>query len=158
MEEPYLDDMCSCAKAYMEHIGKIDWAIRRQKDEIERERELLDGVRSITNTDRVFTTRKTDQMADGIAMLIEMIAEFSGNLAYYVEEKRQAEECLGSLDPIHRTILSLRYIHGEKWVRIGMKTQYSVRYVYQLHNDALKELYRVLPSEWKLNAEDLAAL
>ena len=43
-------------------------------------------------------------------------------------------------NPTHRIILIARYVEGSTWVDIADKTNYSLRAVYKIHNQALKAL------------------
>lgn len=58
-----------------------------------------------------------------------------------VRQRKTVRKIIGSLsDGVQREILIRRYILGEKWEEIGVIMNYSIRRVYQLHEEALKNL------------------
>ena len=65
-----------------------------------------------------------------------------------IQLKRMDEEILDSImkveTPLHRTMLTYRFIDRLKWENIAEKTSYSPRQAYRIQLDALDEIYPII--------------
>lgn len=81
----------------------------------------------------------------GFVSAIEAIDKLLSKLSEKITEKialrEEIEEAVGSVeDKRYREVLTLRYIHGMRFVKIAAAMNYEERNVYELCNDALTVL------------------
>ena len=102
------------------------------------------GVSCGVNGDKVQTSKKNTTEQKVLSYV---------NYSQQVDDKiSELIDCRGILlrtinrlnNPAHRIILIARYIEGNTWAEVSDKTNYSLRAVYKIHNQALEKLEEII--------------
>ncbi|MCM1579169.1 MAG: hypothetical protein NC078_10265 [Ruminococcus sp.] len=97
------------------------------------------GASSVNDAGKL--TVKENSVEKRLCVLADYEAEADELFRELVRQRKNVRKIIGSLtDSIQREVLIRRYILGEKWEEIAVIMNYSIRRVYQLHGEALKNL------------------
>lgn len=139
-----------CVEAYLEYVKNIDEGIRTLKESIDRQRSLmlpsgLDYSGLIPSS-----SSSGDALANGVIKLQEMIAEYTTELAEYVEQQRTASLVFASLSkPAYRLAFTKYYLQGKTWEQVCVEMAYSYRRLMQIRSEGMLEVYDLMPEEWR---------
>ena len=76
-----------------------------------------------------------------IAKIIDMQEEINSDIDALVDLKRDIMRTIREIeDPEAQTVLELRYLCFKRWEEISVIMNYSVRRVYQIHDEALEKV------------------
>ena len=125
----------------LKRIKFLDKEIDAQLRELENLRSIMGSVKGVDYAkDRV----QTSQAADVYTLVDKMMDLESGinaKIDRLVELKREVHKEIAELkSPQDRIILQLRYVELKSWNRIAHELNYSLRYIYKLHGQVLKNL------------------
>ena len=133
------------AKVYLQ---RYRW-LKKEKDTLAAEvRELYASATRITaSTDgiKVQSSGIYDKMAENVVRAADAAARLTDAERRIDEQLRDILSLIDGLsDERYRTVLLLRYIRCESWVKISMEMDYQEAQIYRLHGKALKELNEIL--------------
>ena len=84
---------------------------------------------------------KTSRVERFVMEICELQRSLEGEATLLCECLREAQGVLDCLDnPVHRTLLELRYLRGLKWSEAAEKMMYSERTLIRMHREALLTL------------------
>lgn len=139
-----MTDAARQAKTELNGIRYIDIEIDIMLREVERLRALLDVASTGLTAERVQSTRRGDIIPRTVAKIIDLEQQINGYIDQLVDRKAQAEYKLARVsDETQRNIIKLRYFEGKRWEDIAEEMDYSLPWVYRLHDRALKEYSKV---------------
>lgn len=133
------------AKEYLNNVRTIDIQLKVKEHRLVKLRQDLYTLQSIDySKDRVDGGQGLD-MGDKIAKIQELEKKFNAEWDELLRIRTEAEDKINCLsDPLHRVILTERYINCKDWDDIKDVLQYrSMRGVLKLHGNALKEFESV---------------
>ena len=127
-----------------EYLNQAYWLDRRIDSKLEQLSTLRDTATKTTavmDSEVVSHTRNVHSLQDVIAKIIDMQEEINGDIDALVDLKRDIMQTIREIeDPEAQTVLELRYLCFKRWEEISVIMNYSVRRVYQIHDEALEKL------------------
>ena len=127
-----------------EYLNQAYWLDRRIDSKLEQLSALRDTATKTTAVmegEVVSHTRNVHSLQDVIAKIMDMEAEINSDIDALVDLKRDIMRTIKAVDsPEHQTLLELRYLCFKRWEEISVMMNYNLRYLYQLHDDALKKV------------------
>ena len=127
-----------------EYLNQAYWLDRRIDSKLEQLSTLRDTATKTTavmDGEVVSHTRNVHSLQDVIAKIIDMQEEINGDIDALVDLKRDIMRTIREIeDPEAQTVLELRYLCFKRWEEISVIMNYSVRRVYQIHDEALEKL------------------
>ena len=127
-----------------EYLNQAYWLDRRIDSKLEQLSALRDTATKTTavmDGEVVSHTRNVHSLQDVIAKIIDMQEEINSDIDALVDLKRDIMRTIrGIEDPEAQTVLELRYLCFKRWEEISVIMNYSVRRVYQIHDEALEKL------------------
>jgi hypothetical protein len=86
-----------------------------------------------------------DKMADIMVRIEQLEDLLDARELELIQLRTDIENVIGRVsDSVHRRLLRLRYIDGEKWEQVAVDMAYSWQHIHRLHSSALD--YIVVPS------------
>ena len=139
------------ARKWLDHVKKLDNTVRTLQDEIDRQRELLDGVEAAqTGAMRVSGTKYRSDFSDALDRLQGSIRAYCQEVARFADAQKKAHDLISLLpNRLHVDILKRCYLMGQKEGEIAESLAYSRDYIAHAKADALEAVYDVMPEEWK---------
>lgn len=133
-----------------EHKEKINYLSQYKylNKEIDRKIQSLEGwkdkILNVTGTLSDMPRgggKRSDTIADGIAMINDIEATINKEIDDLVELKAEIESKINSVENLKlRELLKCRYLDLKSWEEIAYLNGYSWRWVYTLHEKALDEI------------------
>ncbi|CRH85111.1 Uncharacterised protein [Chlamydia trachomatis] len=139
------------AKDYLTQIRKISMQINEKSEEIAKLKVQIEGG-SISYEKDGTTSGHTDteRNAHMIMRLTELKDEINHQVDMLILAKQRAMALIDMVpDANQMTVLYERYIHLRSWEKISEKLNYSLHYIYRIHNLALDEFNRILKEDTK---------
>lgn len=139
------------AKEYLTQIRKISMQINEKSEEIAQLKAQIEGG-SISYEKDGTTSGHTDteRNAHMIMRLIELKDDINHQVDMLILAKQRAMALIDMVpDANQMTVLYERYIHLRSWEKISEKLNYSLHYIYRIHNLALDEFNRILKEDTK---------
>ena len=82
-----------------------------------------------------------DELTAGVSKLIDLDNEIDRQVDALVDMRREIEGHINSIsDDRYKRLLTLRYLDGMTWDRVGLEMGMELRWVYRLHGVALTKL------------------
>lgn len=127
-----------------EYLNQAYWLDRRIDSKLEQLSALRDTATKTTavmDGEVVSHTRNVHSLQDVIAKIVDMQEEINGDIDALVDLKRDIMRTIREIeDPEAQTVLELRYLCFKRWEEISVIMNYSVRRVYQIHDEALEKI------------------
>ncbi|MDY3034866.1 MAG: DUF1492 domain-containing protein [Absicoccus sp.] len=139
------------AKEYLTQIRKISMQINEKSEEIAKLKAQIEGG-SIPYEKDGTTSGHTDteRNAHMIMRLTELKDDINHQVDMLILAKQRAMALIDMVpDANQMTVLYERYIHLRSWEKISEKLNYSLHYIYRIHNLALDEFNRILKEDTK---------
>lgn len=135
------------ASAYLKRVRDAKRHIAALNAEIEEHRALASGLSGIDYARVMVTTSPSaDKMPDEVARLIDVIERRCELVRDYAHMLDECGAALASLNGIYADVLRYRYLCDTPWELIATKTNYSERWLYELHDRALAAFYPYMPA------------
>jgi len=129
------------AKEYLSQAYTIDQRINAKLEQVSALRELATKATStISDMPRPDSPNNT-RMEDIILKIVGSENEINAEIDQLVDLKREMRKVIGSVNRLeHQTLLELRYLCYKTWDQIGIEMNYNPKYVYEIHERALKKV------------------
>lgn len=140
------------ALLYLKHVRGLRARVKSLEREIDLQREMLDGVKSVSFGERVSGPGvNKDAIPDSISRLHELIKEYCNELPEYVDAHKEAHAIIKKLPHKDRAaVLSQRFLVGRSLFETAADLGYKPGEVNALEGEGLQELHEFLPPEWRL--------
>ena len=128
------------AKEYLQRGWNLEQRVRVREEQLARLRDRMARIRGSAPKglagDRHGPQR---DWTDAIDALVDAEADYVKEIRDLCLVKRQITDALSDVEPeLYRELLQYRYVYGMGWEEIAEKLQYDKRYVFRLHEKALK--------------------
>lgn len=132
------------AKEFLNKIRYIDMMIKCKQEQIQILRSNLKNVSSsMTDVERVQSSKNPDKFTNPISKIIELEAEFKEDIGKLIELKRKARVMIEKLDnETEKIVLYKRYFENKHFEDIAIEMGYSWRRIHQIHSNSLKKIER----------------
>ena len=127
------------AKEYLQRGWNLEQRVRVREEQLARLRERMARVRG--SAPKVMGDRRGPQQdwTDAVDALVDAESDYVKEIRDLFLVKRQITDALDSVEPeLYRELLQYRYVFGLGWDEIADRLQYDKRYVFKLHDRALK--------------------
>ena len=127
------------AKEYLNQAYWLDRRIDSKLEQLSALRDTATKTTAVMDGEVVSHTRNVHSLQDVIAKIIDMQEEINSDIDALVDLKRDIMRTIREIeDPESQTVLELRYLCFKRWEEISVIMNYSVRRVYQIHDEALE--------------------
>ncbi len=135
-------------KQYLQQIYQIHRKVKRlqaQREQIRAELYSIGSPSGKMDADKVQTSTSGDSMLRLIAKVDELEREIVEEVDELLEKQHRITREIEQIpNNRQRDILFRRYVLFQKWERIAVDLDVTVRYVYQVHGDAMKSFAKIL--------------
>lgn len=129
------------AKEYLNQAYWLDRRIDSKLEQLSALRDTATKTTAVMEGEVVSHTRNVHSLQDVIAKIMDMQTEINNDIDALVDLKRDIMRTIREIeDPEAQTVLELRYLCFKRWEEISEIMNYSVRRVYQIHDEALEKL------------------
>lgn len=127
-------------KSYLNQARDLDKLIDSKLEQIDRLRSLAEKI-TTTLTGMPHATGTSNRVEYCIGKIMELEREVTSDIDKLIDMKSEIRKMIESVkDNRYRLLLEYRYLNNFTWERIAEEMIYEVRWVYELHGHALKEL------------------
>ena len=127
-------------KTYLNQIRHLDLLIDSKLEQVNQIRNQMIYV-SPTFGERVQGSHDPDKFTNGVAKIIELEKVINEDIDKLVDMKVKAREIIETLDTVvEKAILYKHYFEGKSFEDIAVEVNYSLRWVYKIHGDAMDKL------------------
>lgn len=138
--------MRACVAAYLRHIRAMDAEMRDIERRIRDVRARMEGLG--VRLDGSGHGGGGDRMADGVAMIAELEAEWSDRVrSNRAEVERARDMCSPAY--VGRRAVWLHVVEGLTWAHVGRVIGYSESQARRIADGGVRELYRIIPEEYR---------
>ena len=127
-----------------EYLNQAYWLDRRIDSKLEQLSALRDTATKTTavmDGEVVGHTRNVHSLQDVIAKIMDMEVEINSDIDALVDLKRDIMRTIKEIEnPEYQTLLELRYLCFKRWEEISVIMNYSVRRIFQIHDEAMEKL------------------
>ncbi len=138
------------AKTYLNRAFRLDLKINTKIEQLEHLRELSYKITSIIREDKVSCSGPKSKMEEAVIKVIMVEHAINEAIDRFVDTRNDISKKIGLLvNEDEMVLLELRYLCFNSWEQIAVKMNYSISYVYKLHQSALLSFEHILNSERK---------
>lgn len=131
-------------KEYLNQAYRLNKLINNKQKQIDSLRSLSISL-SCNQDERVQTSLRNDKISSMIAKVIDLEREITNDIDKYIDLKK---EIMMEIDKLKNgdqiELLYSRYLEFKQWEYIAVEMGYSVRQIYRIHGEALKNLEGVI--------------
>ena len=135
-------------KQYLQQIERLDKMIQNKLSEIYQLKTMACSVTVSSENDRVQTSSDKDRLGSTVAKIVDLEKETDRLVDRFIDKRSHIISQIDGLDNIdYYHVLSMRYVARDTFETIAKKTNWSIRKVFSIHGEALKEFERLYGSE-----------
>ncbi|MGL5997120.1 MAG: hypothetical protein ACRC1I_11475 [Pseudomonas proteolytica] len=136
------------AKEYLSQAFRLDNRINSKIDQIALLNDLATKCTSRLTGMPHNPSPGNSQMADAIAKIVDLEAEINRDIDALVDIKCDLVKTIKAVNDIDcQLLLEERYLCYKSWEQIAVEMDFRVRHVYEVHNDALKKVEKILSAQ-----------
>lgn len=129
------------AKEFLMGAHCIDLSIQCKLEQLQSLNELAVQANTTLSDMPGSPNRNLHRMEDVIVQIADLQTEIGKDIDRLLVRKRQIMTCINQVeDQEGRMVLEERYLRQSKWEEIAEATNYSVRQIFRIHDDALKRI------------------
>ena len=129
------------AKEYLSQAYHIDCLINSKLEQLRSMYDMATKANASLTDTPSSATRNIHQMEDCVCAIVDLRNSIEADVRSLVDLKQKIVEAIQSVDdPKCRTVLELRYLSYKHWDEITDLMGYESRYVFKIHNRALKKM------------------
>ena len=137
------------SKEFLNKIRYIDMMINCKLEQVAELRSMLLPGAIRYDKDKVQTSRNADSISDTVSKIMELEEKINADIDELVELKSVARDNIERMEnDVEKVILYKRYFNNESFENIAVECGYSLRWIYKLHNDALKHFDKIYNSSY----------
>lgn len=130
------------AKEYLQQVKRKDAAINNLQRDKESLRNMMFSLGGAGEGERVQSSRNNDKFGTLYSRVDEKERDITEKIDALIDFKLKVSEEINVLsDDRYIAVLYKRYIQFHSWERIASDMQYSLKYLFHLHGQALIEFY-----------------
>ncbi len=136
-------------KEFLNQAFELDHFIKAKQEELDELRERAKSVPTANySRERVQGGERSDRVANTAAAIVDLERVITADIDEYFRMKQDIYNVIESVEtPRLKLILQLRYANFKKWDEIQEIIEITdLRYIFRLHNDALKEAEKNRPA------------
>jgi len=138
MSEPGLALALAKAKEYLAQIRKTDRLIDRLIATTQTLRASLISQSYELQPDRVQTSGPKDRLAETFARIDELERKINARIDDLIRLKEDTLKVIYQIpDKDQQNVLIARYVQGERWEKIAVDLNFSIRQIHRIHGIAL---------------------
>ena len=132
------------AKDYLQQAYRIDQRINSKIEQVQSLRMLAEKATSTLSNTPVKGTRNVSRMEDVITKMVDLESEINSDLNRLLDLKHEIITIVKCVkNPELQTLLELRYLCFKTWEKIAVEVSWSIRQVYYMHGEALREVEQI---------------
>ena len=136
-------------KQYLSQIERLDKMIQNKLSEIYQLKTMACSVTVSNEKERVQTSSDNDRLGSTVAKIVDLEKETDMLVDRFIDKRSHIISQIDGLDNIdYYHVLSMRYIARDTFEEIAKKTNWSIRKVFSIHGEALKEFEKLYGSEY----------
>ena len=136
-------------KQYLSQIERLDKMIQNKLSEIYQLKTMACSVTVSNEKERVQTSYDNDRLGSTVAKIVDLEKETDMLVDRFIDKRSHIISQIDGLDNIdYYHVLSMRYVARDTFETIAKKTNWSIRRVFSIHGDALKEFEKLYGSEY----------
>ena len=136
-------------KQYLSQIERLDKMIQNKLSEIYQLKTMACSVTVSNEKERVQTSSDNDRLGSTVAKIVDLEKETDMLVDRFIDKRSHIISQIDGLDNIdYYHVLSMRYVARDTFETIAEKTNWSIRRVFSIHGDALKEFEKLYGSEY----------
>ena len=135
-------------KQYLSQIERLDKMIQNKLSEIYQLKTMACSVTVSNEKERIQTSSDKDRLGSTVAKIVDLEKETDMLVDRFIDKRSHIISQIDGLDNIdYYHVLSMRYVARDTFETIAKKTNLSIRRVFSIHGDALKEFEKLYGSE-----------
>ena len=136
-------------KQYLQQIERLDKMIQNKLSEIYQLKTMACSVTVSNDSERVQTSSDKDRLGSTVAKIVDLEKETDRLVDRFIDKRSHIISQVDGLDNIdYYHVLSMRYVARNTFEEIAKKTNWSIRKVFSIHGEALKEFERLYGHEY----------
>lgn len=136
-------------KQYLSQIERLDKMIQNKLSEIYQLKTMACSVTVSNDSERVQTSSDKDRLGSTVAKIVDLEKETDRLVDRFIDKRSHIISQVDGLDNIdYYHVLSMRYVARNTFEEIAKKTNWSIRKVFSIHGEALKEFERLYGHEY----------
>ena len=136
-------------KQYLSQIERLDKMIQNKLSEIYQLKTMACSVTVSNEKERVQTSSDKDRLGSTVAKIVDLEKETDMLVDRFIDKRSHIISQIDGLDNIdYYHVLSMRYVARNTFEEIAKKTNWSIRKVFSIHGEALKEFEKLYGSEY----------
>ena len=129
------------AKEYLGQAYRLDQRINSKLEQIRSLNELAAKCTSTITGMPKAPSHSTSMMEEAVGKIVDLQTEIDGDIGQLVDLKRDMVSIIKAVQNTeYQTLLELRYLCFKTWDQIGDLMNYSTKYIFELHERALKKI------------------
>jgi len=129
------------SKEYLSQAYRIDQRINSKLEQVRSLNELATKATNTISDMPGSATRNVHQMEDVVVKIVDLQVDINADIDELVDLKSDIMGVIKEVDsPEQQTLLELRYLCFKSWEEIAVAMGYTVRNVYFLHRQALRNV------------------
>ena len=136
-------------KQYLSQIERLDKMIQNKLSEIYQLKTMACSVTVSNEKERIQTSSDKDRLGSTVAKIVDLEKETDMLVDRFIDKRSHIISQIDGLDNIdYYHVLSMRYVARNTFEEIAKKTNWSIRKVFSIHGEALKEFERLYGREY----------
>ena len=136
-------------KQYLSQIERLDKMIQNKLSEIYQLKTMACSITVSNENDRVQTSYDKDRLSSVVSKIVDLEKETDKLVDSFIDKRSHIISQIDELDNIdYYHVLSMRYVARNTFEEIASKTNWSIRKVFSIHGEALKEFERLYGTEY----------
>ena len=136
-------------KQYLSQIERLDKMIQNKLSEIYQLKTMACSVTVSNEKERIQTSSDKDRLGSTVAKIVDLEKETDRLVDSFIDKRNHIIGQIDGLDNVdYYNVLSMRYVGRDTYEEIANKTSWSIRKVFSIHGEALKEFERLYGREY----------
>ena len=136
-------------KQYLSQIERLDKMIQNKLSEIYQLKTMACSVTVSNDGERVKTSSDKDILCKVVSKIVDLEKETDRLVDSFIDKRSHIISQIDGLENVDNyNVLSMRYVARNTFEEIAKKTNWSIRKVFSIHGEALKEFERLYGSEY----------
>ena len=136
-------------KEYLGQLERLDKMIQNKLSEIYQLKTMACSVTVSNEKERVQTSSDKDRLGSTVAKIVDLEKETDRLVDSFIDKRNHIIGQIDGLDNVdYYNVLSMRYVGRDTYEEIANKTNWSIRKVFSMHGEALKEFERLYGREY----------